>query len=334
MRKFVDSMYLDLATLSLDSSGDAAPVEYTEAAIKTQTRCMELCDTTYHFKLFPNAANILDFIRGSIKFNNSQQMLHGIKQFEKFVNNNSKNNNSDGKPGNHCIMSIVKCTNNFNSLQRQNVFTPIDYEYCDIKFNVLIYDNETNQAMIGEVQFVLSWMLDAKRMCHKFKPIENQTNYISKVYDRVLQDREFRRAIERIIIECDYDSLVKYMLFFENKLLSMLNYNRPLLYECVKQKFYKGFYFFRHCIKHFSQLLGPLTSYEISRMPRRKTIDIFGFDNEQVPSLSQQLDSDFETEYFSCNISRTMDPKRGLLVKFYCSPCIFVLFCFAILYCL
>ena len=37
-------------------------------------------------------------------------------------------------------------------------------------------------------------------MCHKFKPIENQTNYISKV----IQDREFRRAIESIIIECDY----------------------------------------------------------------------------------------------------------------------------------
>ena len=56
MRKFVDSMYLDLTTLSLDSSGDAAavvPVEYTEAPIKTQVRCMDLCDTTNHFKSFP-----------------------------------------------------------------------------------------------------------------------------------------------------------------------------------------------------------------------------------------------------------------------------------------
>ena len=207
------------------------PVEYTEAAINTQERCMELCDTTYDFKLLPNAANVLDFILDSIKFNNSQQMLHDIKHFEKFVNNN-------GKSCNHCMISIVKCTNNFNSSEQQNVFTPIDYKYWDIKFNCFV--------MINEVQFVLSWMLGAKRMCHKFKLIENQTNYISTVYDRVIQDREFERAIEHIIIECEYDSFVKYMLFFENKLLSMLNYNRLLLCECVKQKFYKGCYFFRH----------------------------------------------------------------------------------------
>ena len=84
------------------------------------------------------------------------------------------------------------------------------------------------------------------------------------------------------------------MLFFENKLLSMLNYNRPLLYECVKQKFYKGFYFFRHCIKHFSQLLGPLTSYEISRMPRHPS-------NKLIVTT---IDCDFEIEHFSCTISR------------------------------
>ena len=54
-------------------------------------------------------------------------------------------------------------------------------------------------------------------------------------------------------------------------------------------------------------------------MPRQKTnIDIFGFDNDQV-ALSQQLDSGFQTEYyFSCNISKTMDPKRGVLVIFCC----------------
>ena len=75
-------------------------------------------------------------------------------------------------------------------------------------------------------------MLDAKRMCRKFKPIENQTNYISKYM--IIQDREFRHTIERIIIECDYDSLLKEMLVFENKLLSMFNYNRPLLYkDCI-----------------------------------------------------------------------------------------------------
>ena len=56
------------------------------------------------------------------------------------------------------VLFIDKCTNNFISLEQQNVFTPISYKYWDIKFNILIYDNETNQAMIGEVQFLFSLM--------------------------------------------------------------------------------------------------------------------------------------------------------------------------------
>ena len=56
---------------------------------------------------------------------------------------------------------------------------------------MIVYD-ETNQTMIGEVQFVLSWMSDAKRMCHKFKPRKSNKLY----FKSVIQDRG--RAIEGI----------------------------------------------------------------------------------------------------------------------------------------
>ena len=138
-----DSVYLDLATISLDSSGDAAvPVHETEPQL---THKKDVWNYVMQH-IISNCFQMQQIIRGSIKFNNSQQMLHDIKHFEKFVNNNGKS----------CNHSIVKCTNNFSSLEQQNVFTSIDYKYWDIKFNVLIYDNDTNQAMIGEIQFVLS----------------------------------------------------------------------------------------------------------------------------------------------------------------------------------
>ena len=122
-------------------------------------------------------------------------------------------------------------------------------------------------------------------MCDQFEAIKQRESFLAKVYDRVLHDqRQFPKTMENIIDNHDYNALVKYCLLFENKVLSLINYRRPMLYDCVKFQFYKGFEFFFQCIKHFSELLGNIGDT-----------------------------SDFITEYFAYNAEKTID--RSNFVK-------------------
>ena len=103
----------------------------------------------------------------------------------------------------------------------------------------------------------------------------------------------------------------------------------------------------------FSKLLGPLTSYEASGMAGDIDVNVLALN--PPPSLVEEpqpqssaanfdfaLATDFETEYFSCNINKTMDAKRGVLVTFcffficfLCFCCIFFFFgaAFCYLFC-
>ena len=233
----------------------------------------------WHFEPFPNAANILDYVRGSIKFANVQDLYDGLCQFIEYIDTNYKDSKCS-------IIGIVQCTNDFNKyLNHTNEYNK-SYRYCDIKLNVVIVDRQTNEAMIGEVQFIVDWMLNAKKRLRKYKFISNHTNFIAKVYDRVVRGRiEFNRTVKHLMNEQDYDSLVKYMLFFENRILSMFNDNRPLMYDCIKHKFYKAFYFFQDSVKHFSRLLG---------------------------SLDKQ-NTDFQVRYFTVAWQHTIDCRKGLI---------------------
>ena len=287
-------MFQDTMKQFVSGCEDPHTIEYRSGPIKTKQRCIQVCRQKWRSTLFPSAAHILDFVRGTVVCNNPKDMLDSVDHFVKFVSDKSRT---------HCIVSIIQCNNDFNQFMSQDrnlqLNTKAAYKYCDITFNIVIYDIYSNQAIIGEVKFTLNWMLDAKQTGDKFKLIETQMNYISNsnLYLRDVQGRDFERKsrVINIIGGTDYESLVEYMLYFENRFLSLLNIDGtlPLLYECVKNRFYQGFHFFRQCIKHFSQLLGPLINGKTSVI------------------------SDFETEYFLCNINKTINAKLGVLVTFF-----------------
>lgn len=63
-----------------------------------------------------------------------------------------------------CIKGVVRVKNDFSDIGDNSWDLPIDaFGYCDIKLNVLI-EYENKFRIIGEIQLLLSFMVEAKKM--------------------------------------------------------------------------------------------------------------------------------------------------------------------------
>ena len=125
---------------------------FGNAPVKTYSRSLIKSETDYCDRKFPQSSCIIDYLRCSVTFNNVNELFNGLIKFIDFVKN--------GKCG--CVIQIVRIKNGFtNILNWDNVNS---CEYCDIKLNVIIFDKETNQSMIGEIQLLLKWLLKAKKI--------------------------------------------------------------------------------------------------------------------------------------------------------------------------
>ena len=61
-----------------------------------------------------------------------------------------------------CIKEILRIKNGFKNILNFKSFE--DSQYCDIKFNVSIYNDHLDTCIIGEIQFLLKWQLYAKKL--------------------------------------------------------------------------------------------------------------------------------------------------------------------------
>ena len=60
------------------------------------------------------------------------------------------------------VTEILRIKNGFNSVLNWKSFE--NAEYCDIKLNVIIYDETLNMSIIGEIQLLLEWLLKSKKI--------------------------------------------------------------------------------------------------------------------------------------------------------------------------
>ena len=95
--------------------------------------------------MYPNTACILDFLRCSITYNNTQSLLNGLN---KFVNSISNNEIS-------CLLEIKRIKNGFKNI-KEKWKSYKDAEYCDIKLNIVYqspFGNNNKKCMLVEIQF-------------------------------------------------------------------------------------------------------------------------------------------------------------------------------------
>ena len=77
------------------------------------------------------------------------------------------------------IKKIVRIKNGFKNILNWNINQLSDYTYYDIKFNVIVEYNNT--AVIGEIQFLLDFMLEVKKMGHSVYAVKRKNDFIKNV---------------------------------------------------------------------------------------------------------------------------------------------------------
>ena len=124
---------------------------FIEAPVKQYDRCLIKTNTDYNSEEYPSVACIVDCLRCSITYNNTANLLSGLNTFI----NNVKNDKIDN------ITKILRIKNGFNNILKWQSFN--DAQYCDLKLNVIFNNQETNESQICEIQFLIKFLLKAKK---------------------------------------------------------------------------------------------------------------------------------------------------------------------------
>ena len=163
-----------------------------------------LTGTDYFEKPFPNASNIVDFLRCSITYDTPAELLSGLKHFIAGVNGKKLK----------CVTEILRIKNGFGDILNWKSIQ--DCEYCDLKLNIVVFDENANNSMIAEVQLLLKWVLDAKKMGHKVYEIKRRKDFVYSVshlyYDIDSNYNNYKHKINTIITNNDYIGLNRELL--------------------------------------------------------------------------------------------------------------------------
>ena len=150
---------------------------FQAAPVKEENRCVIKSQTDYGEARWPRVARLADLIRCSITFDNSDELLAAVKHFQTEINDKSKDTG--------CILDILRIKNGFASIKKWDPNDPNDARYCDIKFNISICDKYINKRIIGEIQFLLKFVLDIKKKMHSLYEILRRREFVDDVNEQL-----------------------------------------------------------------------------------------------------------------------------------------------------
>ena len=87
-----------------------------------------------------------------------------------------------------CIKQILRIKNGYNYGKNKNL-GDADYTYRDVKVNVLISDQDNRKQLIGEIQFLLEYMLIAKKLNHSVYTVFRRQEFVDNV-KRIVNDHD------------------------------------------------------------------------------------------------------------------------------------------------
>ena len=275
---------------------------FQAAPVKLYQRCVVKSQTDYSLNRFPRCAHILDLLRCAMIFDTANDMLTALNLFGKcFGNGNNKNRSS--------IIDIVRVKNGFkNILNWKNMN---DSEYCDIKFNVIVKDEINNECQVAEVQFLLDWLLKAKKIGHKLYGVVRNEEYIINVNDLIDNDLDYgkyKSKIMSLVKNKNVNHFGKEMMLRPNYLLSIIHNEmedeesysgdfgiRPILYYTSNSV--------NHSLKMFDYCLASIFHFGI---------DILGTiaNNDKLASTTSKT-ADNEKEN-TLNTVSSLDPNTSV----------------------
>ena len=219
------------------------------APVKTKARSITKADIEYSIentRKWPYTQNIIDIIRCSVCFDSIEDLIDGINKFKCIIDDVSKkakNDNyiyqSDGDKLNKeiscCIKKILRVKNGFLNFQdckswKNNNLT--DFDYQDVKLNVLI--EYKNIRVIGEIQFILSFMLKAKKMGHSIYSFNRKKQLFDKLYNMCSNDKNIHN---KEMMESNLHSMILTRNMFKFSLFcqTMNRYEKEYVVENYKR---------------------------------------------------------------------------------------------------
>ena len=216
---------------------------YQAAPVKLYDRCVVKATSDYANNGYPSAAHILDILRFSVTFKDIKSMLQGLNTFINAINNGEIS----------CLTKVQRIKNGFANVGQWKSLN--EASYVDIKLNIIYQNEQETQSMIIEAQFLLSFLLKAKKMGHKYYSIVRQTDYINAISDEMYNvDGDsglYNDKIRKLIESNSTNNMIKQLFLQPNKVLS-LKKRTPLLCKIGEHNNDKLYLLFLNFIFHFS----------------------------------------------------------------------------------
>ena len=209
---------LDTISKNLDIS-----LSIAKAPVKLSQRCITKASTDYATEPFPTVACIVDFLRCSVTVSSAADMIKIMKQFIDTINQSKVNYNTNDDNKETCIKDIVRIKNGFKNIRDWKGVN--DCGYCDIKMNLIIYDEFTNISQIGEIQFLLNWLLKAKKIGHKLYGFARRSEFIDSVNNMIDNDNNYSKykgKIQSLFTSSNTTNLTQQLIWKPNVVLSMI----------------------------------------------------------------------------------------------------------------
>ena len=266
--------------------------KYQSAPVKLYDRCVVKGTSDYSNHAFPSCANILDFMRFSVTFNSIKDLLTGLNNFVSDVNNGNIS----------CLKrnGICRIKNGYGDINNWNNFN--DAQYCDLKLNIIYTNKDNSQHMLIEAQFLLSFLIQAKKMGHKLYSFVRKQDFVENISNQCYtidnNYKKYKFKINKLIDNNDTNNLIKHLFWKPNIVLSIINVNagrrkyRPLLYDVSRKiKNTKFLMFFLNCLFHLS--------YVLLNEKNGNNTNVFLKKYFNWNSLKHDLI--FEDEFYGCN---------------------------------
>ena len=194
-----------------------------------------------------NTIKCIDFLRCSITYPNAKSLFNGLNRFVKLINDNEIPE----------IYGIMRIKNGFKATKKWKNFN--NAAYSDIKFNVIYYDKDTQQSMLVEIQFLISFLLKAKKMGHKYYGIVRRSQFVNSVcnivYNIDSDYEKYKAKIVSIVNDNDMNRFTKQVFLKPNVILSLINEGNPLLHDIGYSQNHKMFKFFVDSLLHYNSVI-------------------------------------------------------------------------------
>eukprot|EP01084_Bolivina_argentea_P174843 302834_1 len=224
---------------------------FKPAPVKTKQRSQIKATVDYYDKPWPTTSSILDFVRCGISFRTAKDMIMGLIKAKSLI---------DVSKSGGCIKRVCRIKNMFKSVPQWG--NDIEkYSYCDIKFNVVIEFKDI--AMIGEIQFLLDWMQEAKVLGHSLYGFVRNEEYVKELsiewYENMTENDRMSELLNIVAIK-NYKRLEKQLLYGDLKQIFNIKFmqngkENTLEDLLVQNRWKKGLKLYKATLKRFNKLI-------------------------------------------------------------------------------